>query len=218
MKLKEKRLAQDLRKNGYSVKEISKELNVSQGSVSVWVRDIYLDKKAKTRLLKRIKNCQYIAGENKKRRTEEKIKIIVNKSKEFIRSLKIDSDNEKLICALIYWCEGAKNEKYGVQFTNSDPYLMKRFIELFLKHFKIDISRIRMYLQLHQYHDKNTQLNFWSSSTGIPIEFFQKVYIKPNSGPRYREGYQGCLSIKYCSVEVAREINALAKAYLMSKL
>lgn len=40
MKLLEKEKAQGLRLNGLSLKQISQTLNVSKGSVSVWVRDI----------------------------------------------------------------------------------------------------------------------------------------------------------------------------------
>ena len=42
MKIKEKEQARLLRTCGKSIKSISRELNVSQSSVSVWVRDIPL--------------------------------------------------------------------------------------------------------------------------------------------------------------------------------
>ena len=44
-KYKEKIKAQELRERGRSIKEITKTLNVSKGSVSVWCRDIKLTKK-----------------------------------------------------------------------------------------------------------------------------------------------------------------------------
>jgi transposase len=47
-KHKEKNLAMILRKEGKSIKEIAKFLNVSAGSVSIWVKQIKLTEKQKT--------------------------------------------------------------------------------------------------------------------------------------------------------------------------
>jgi orotate phosphoribosyltransferase-like protein len=42
-----------LRKNGYSLKEISEKLNIAKSTASVWLRNIKLTQKAKKRLKKR---------------------------------------------------------------------------------------------------------------------------------------------------------------------
>ena len=49
-KFKERIQARKLRKDGKSVKEIAQSLNVSKGTVSLWVRDIILSVKQLERI------------------------------------------------------------------------------------------------------------------------------------------------------------------------
>jgi predicted transcriptional regulator len=49
-KIKEQKEAREMRSQGYSLKQISKIIGVSKGSVSVWTRDIDLTKEQKTKL------------------------------------------------------------------------------------------------------------------------------------------------------------------------
>ena len=55
MKTEKRKQARRLRKEGKSVREITKILNVSKGSISRWVRDISLTSKQVERLNKRHK-------------------------------------------------------------------------------------------------------------------------------------------------------------------
>ena len=48
----------------------------------------------------------------------------------------------KILCALIYWCEGAK-VKTGIAFTNSDPNLVRTFLHLLKTGFDIDEKNSR---------------------------------------------------------------------------
>lgn len=54
-KQQQKKEAIQLRIIGYSYNEISKILNVSKGSLSLWLHDIQLNNNAQQRLLERIK-------------------------------------------------------------------------------------------------------------------------------------------------------------------
>lgn len=57
-------------------------------------------------------------------------------------------------------------------------------------------------------------LDFWSKVTKINKKQFIKPYRKLNSGKRIHPNYQGCISIKYHSNDLARRIMATAKAFL----
>lgn len=214
MKINERHKAIKLRRKGFSLKEIAGKLEVAKSSVSMWVRDVKLSLAAEKQLLTKIKLGQFLAAKIK----IAKIRAIENEylkeAKEKIKSLKIDKNYTKLLCGIMYWCEGTKNVKYGVNFVNSDPRLVKKFLELLRSSFNLDEKKFRPCIHLHSYHDSKKQLDFWSKITDINKNQFIKPYKKLNSGKRIHGGYQGCISIRYHSNDLARRLNALAKAFL----
>lgn len=206
--------AQKLRKSGYSMKEIAAKLGVAKSSVSLWVRDTPLSEKAKTRLLTRITAGQLAGAESKRAHSRLLEKQVLKKARILLKSLPVSRGYNKVLCAAIYWCEGAKDMSHGVTFMNSDPDLMSKFLELFRESFPIDEKKFRPLLHLHAYHDVAEQIDFWSKVTRINKEQFSKPYIKPNGGKKIRENYRGCLSLRYFSNVIARELLGLGKAYL----
>lgn len=214
-KAEEKLRAIELRKLGYSVNEIVQKLGVAKSSISVWVRNVHLTTSARNRLLGKIKLGQMKGAENKRQRTQ----IIMNGHSsnaldELNGSMSLSVFHEKVICALLYWCEGAKNPYQGVDFVNSDPDLIKMFLNLFRDTFSPDEKKFRACIHLHQYHDPEKQLKFWAQITSIPREQFIKAYLKPHTGKRIRENYQGCISVRYYSNDVARQLLSVAKVFL----
>ena len=120
MKIQEKEKSRLMRKQGKSIKEIAKELNVSKGSVSVWVRDIQLTQEQ----INLLKNKNFLLGATKKREIY-KDKRLKFQSYGSNRILANDKDFER-VC-LLYWAEGAKN-KNSLKISNSDVNFMKFFI------------------------------------------------------------------------------------------
>lgn len=216
-KIKEKLKAIELRSKGYSLNEIVEKVGVVKSSVSVWVRNIPLSDKAKRRLLTKIKLGQLISAENKRQRTQ---KIIDNYRRQAIREVarkNPDKIYKKIMCSLLYWCEGLKDYYKGVYFANSDFRLVKTFLQLFRESFDLDEKRFRACIHLHQYHNPQKQLKFWADITKIPQNQFIKPYLKLNTAKRIREGYQGCIGIKYSDNNIARQLLTTAEA-LVKKL
>lgn len=211
MKNHERIEAKKLRAKGKSIREISNILNVSVGSVSVWVRDVELSEKAKNVLKEKKIAGQRKSGTVLKKRTMMRMM----EAEKFARSIVTKSGltkREKLVLlGIYYWCEGNKSPKDVVVFTNSDPYVIKAFIHLLRKSFEIDESRFRVSLHLHSYHNVDKELLFWSKTTTIPLSQFFKPYKKGNTGKRKREGYRGCAQVKYYDIEVARMLLALGR-------
>ena len=163
------------------------------------------------RLLSKIRVGQYVAAENKKAETRRKEqKYLDNARSEIVGG----SGADKIACAMIFWCEGTKNPKNGMTITNSDPKLVKKFLCLLRKSFLLDEKKFHPCIHLHGYHYPKKQLDFWSKVTDIDKSQFIKPYLKPNTGKRIRENYEGCISIKYHSNDLARRLIAFAKAYL----
>ncbi len=209
--LKEKAIL--LRRNGYSIKEISGELGIAQSTSSLWVKGLILSQKAKKRIVgRRLIGYHNAAAHWKEKsiREQQEYKLIADK---LINGIEISEDYCKVFCAILYWCEGGKSHQTSVGFTNSDPLLIKTFIALFRKSFTVDERKFRILMHLHAYHSEKIQKNFWSDLTGIPENKFQKTYLKANSGKRIKEGYQGCISIRYYDAKILKELKATYSSF-----
>lgn len=208
-----KSFAKKLRRQGHSVKEISRELKISQSTSSLWVRNEKVSPKGKSRLRQRRIFGQYLASQTwkKKRQLEQ------NENKKFAGKLihKIDFRSKQikqLLCAILYWCEGSKTGG-TLKFSNSDPNMINAFLKLLRAGFEIDESKLRMILHLHGYHDKHKQTKFWSNIADIAPDQFYPPYVKPHTGKRKKEDYPGCAVIHYGSVKTLRRIKSLYNAF-----
>lgn len=201
------------RKQGNSLNELHSIFGVSKSTLSLWLRDVRISDKAKTRLLRKITVGQYVSAENKKKKTQALLKKYFDQAINDINKIHFNRKILKLICSLIYWCEGAKDQFGGVMFTNSDPNLIRTFLVLFRNSFNLDENKFRACIHLHSYHDPNKQLQFWSQITKIPTSRFIKPFLKKNTGKRIREGYPGCISIRYHSNDIARQLLTITRAF-----
>jgi transposase-like protein len=210
-KRSDKLQAIELRKQGASVSEIANQLKVAKSSVSVWVRNVPLTDKAEKILLKKITAGQLAGGRSRHNAVLSAEHAYLKSTKAEFSSLNLNRNHYKLLCSLIYWCEGAKNTN-PVAFTNSDPELVALFLFLFRNTFDCIESKFRVCVHLHSYHDQATQIAFWSQVTNIPVAQFIKPYKKQHSGTQIHENYQGCVSIRYYNTDTARQLQAAAKA------
>lgn len=211
IEVKEKCVA--LRKRGLSINEIAKETQVAKATLSEWLRDVELDRNAKELLISKIQKGRFVSAENKKNRTQKFLDSYFNNSVKELRFFKIDDTIARILCATLYRCEGSKNQFNGIKFTNSDPMVIKTFLYFFRRGFSPDERRMRVLVHLHEYHDKEKQLAFWSNLTKIPRSQFTKPYLKPHTGKRIREDYQGCVTIGYYNNDLARQLLMAGKAF-----
>ena len=195
MKLKERIAAIELRKRGYSLDEIVRSLGVSKSSASVWIRNTKLSSIAEKRLLTKITVGQLASQKSKRAQTAIKEKNALDTANSILNNFTLTSSALKILCAMIYYCEGRKSLQEGVSFTNSDPKLISLFVNLLRKSFDLNEKKFRVCVHLHSYHDSKRQLKFWSKTTSIPLNQFIKPYLKPSSGMYKKEGYEGCINV-----------------------
>ena len=213
MKIKEKAKARVLRERGYSINEIHQKLKVSKSSISTWVHDIELDNVAKARIKGLAADALLKSNITHQRQTLEKLKVAHDYGKSVLINSPTAKGYKSILCALIYFCEGNKSPK-DVAFSNSDPNLVKTFLHLFRCSFELNESKFRVCVHLHTYHDELKQREFWSELTQIPLSQFMKTYHKANSGKYKKEGYAGCVQIRYYDAKIARKLLALANIFM----
>jgi hypothetical protein len=206
MKPNLKKEAVNLRKKGFSFREISEKLKISKSTASLWTRSIELSEKAKKRISDLGDNGRKKASKTVKNRILAENEKILQRVERTMGSSKILKNDFKIVCALLYWCEGGKTEKDHLSFINSDARLIKYFLKTFRKAFDVDEKRFRALIHIHEYHNKEEQINYWSEITEIPKSQFTRPYKKPNTGKRIKDDYQGCISLRYYGRQLRQEI------------
>lgn len=214
MKLREKLESIKLRQKGYSLNEIVSKVGVSKSTASVWVRDVVLTKSAQKKLHSKISNGQIASRNAIRAKTLMKEKEAISKANLILLNADVDKNIAKIICAMIYYCEGVKDVKYGIYFTNSDPLMVSTFLRLFRLCFEVSEKKFRVCIHLHSYHKVRKQLSFWSKVTNIPLRQFIKPYMKQSSKSYKKDEYQGCASIRYSDANIGREMKEIAVQFM----
>lgn len=205
--------AASLRKKGYSIKEIAKQVGISVSTSSAWCSSIKIDYRAK-QILETKKLQSLILANSVLNQKRDKIHILRNKQAAIdISSIQFSQPLCKILCAIFIWTEGGKSEKYRVAFTNSDPVMIKTFLVLFRRAFHIEEKKLRGLIHVHEYHNENTTRTFWSKITQIPEKQFTKSYCKPHTGKRIRDRYMGSMHLTYYDSNIAHELRAIYNTF-----
>lgn len=214
-KKSEKKEACRMRSLGYSLNEISDQLKVSKSSASLWLRDVHLSERAKKIISQKREKARLKSALTNHNRLLQRLDEAEAFANETMEKIRIDTRISRVTCALLYWCEGSKTRGDGwLTFTNSDPSLISVFLALFRSGFTVDESKLRVKVHLHEYHDERKQLAFWSLVTNVSLAQFNRAYLKPHTGKRKKDGYAGCVSVRYYDCRIARQVLALARAFL----
>lgn len=180
-KFKEKLLARKMRLEGNSIKDISKLLKVSKGSVSLWCNDIYVSELQKKKLflnkLSLVKKGSLKANENRKKERLNRLKYYSSKG---IKKIGVLSRRELfLVGASLYWAEGGKTQR-RVVFINSDPKMILIWIKWLSECLKIPKNRLVCRLEINEKYKKLIIKieDYWSKLTKIPLSQFRKASLK----------------------------------------
>lgn len=153
-----------LRQQGYSLPEIKKVVKVSHGSVFRYIQGIEILPE-----YKQVWHSKRGGSIKRMKIAEKKAEKMANK---FIKRLSV---KEKMIfLSALYWGEGSKSE-FGL--SNTDPDLIKIFVNGLESVFNIHRDRLRVSIRIFEDLDQKKSLSFWSKITGIPKEKFTSVNI-----------------------------------------
>jgi len=208
MKEEEKKLAIDLRKEGWSMGEIAKKVGASKASVSLWVGNIQLTPKQRKKLSLHGRSKDAIEKRRASRLLNESAKrqIIIDAAQKEVYNL---TEKELwLIGIMLYWAEGRKTGRGVVQFSNSDPKMIKIMMIFFRRICKIPEEKFRGYVHIHPHLDYKKAEKYWSDITNIPLRQFYKTYRKMNVASKHKRDNLplGTFDIYICSTELFLKI------------
>ncbi len=204
--LEKKSKAIRMRKEGASYSQIKEKLNVSKSSLSLWLHDMPLPEKRLRELrdwnavrIERFSNTMRHKRENRwteVRKCAAKDIGTLNKRELFLAGL------------FLYWGEGAKTMPASTSLSNTDPAMIRFFIQ-WLELLGVPRNRLRVYV--HLYSDMNVQreLRYWSKVLDLPLTSFRKPYVKTSnrSGLSYPQKFtHGTCNLIYGNRDIAEYV------------
>lgn len=201
--------ALELRKSGFSLAEISKFLNISKSTASLWLNKTPLNKIAQEKIDAKKQNAREKGLQTIQHNRFQNNARILNHARRTVSSINLNNDQVcKVLCSLLYWGEGSKTG-HRTAFINSDPVMIAAFLKLLRKAFKINENKLRALVHLHEYHNEPEMKQYWSNLTGIPLSRFTKSYLKPHTAKSIRPGYKGAIRISYYDAAIVNELKAI---------
>ncbi|MFP4617146.1 MAG: hypothetical protein ACLFNR_03225 [Candidatus Paceibacterota bacterium] len=202
----DKEKAIKLRKKGYSYSQIKEVLGVSKSSLSEWLSDYPLSEKRikelRDRNPRRIENFRNTMKEKR----EKVLTDAYEKAKKDIGKL---NKREVFIAGLfLYWGEGSKTARTLVSVSNTDPSVLRFFID-WLSILGVKKEKINVKLHLYKDMDEEKEKNFWARELGVPLKNFSRSYIKDSkmSGLTYKNGFgHGTCAVRVYNSDLERYI------------
>jgi transcriptional regulator with XRE-family HTH domain len=203
VKTEERKLARRLRRDeGLPLKEIARRLGVAVSSVSLWVRDIELTPEQHDELRRRnpAYNAQLSGTWVQAVRYREKRRMHQNEGRLLARR----GDVSFVAGCMLYWAEGAK-DRNQLQFSNSDPTMVRFFVEFLRAHFDLRNEDIRITCHLYADHQERQHEieRHWLDTLGLPDRSLRKSVVNVYSKYSKRKRV-GNLPYGTCRVVVSR--------------
>ncbi|MFA5336321.1 MAG: hypothetical protein WC324_05320 [Candidatus Omnitrophota bacterium] len=189
MKARERKLARELRKQGWSLREITRRVKCSKSAVSNWIRDIPLNDEQIANLKSNQDKGRANAANhpNSPKQVWAKIRKNISDSAGKETASKYTPDALKTAGIALYWGEGGKAGHNIVNFSNSDPGMVRLMMKFFKDICNVDGSKFRGAVHIHPHLDINKSERYWSKVSGIPLKQFHKTNIavsKASKGKR----------------------------------
>jgi hypothetical protein len=186
-----------LRSKGYSLPEISIAVETPKTTVLRYIKDVQI-------LPEYIANWAGKRGGSKKKKLLQERQAFEN-GKDLVG---IPSEKEQMLfLAALYWAEGSKG---GFGLSNTDPELIRLFVNGLRNIFHISDERLRISIRIYEDLDREDCLNFWSSIVGIEKDKFVSVNVL--SGKK-----KGKLLYGMCRVRVTKGALLLKKIIGINK-
>jgi len=223
--LKTKQLVRRLRQNGWSLGEINRKTGIPRNTLSGWVRDIQLTRKQRMRIKNKIIASGAIgrplAAKLLREKMEKWKKGIQEKVKNFGRLPMQNPEIGKLLCGVLYLCEGAKYPASRfLHFGNSDPKIISFFLRLLRKFYNIDENKLRLSIAYRFDQNYDNLKRYWSKLTLIPKSkcLKSKPDVRTKGKPTLKEDYRGVCRIIYYDTTLQFELQSIGETIIKERI
>lgn len=207
----------DLRNSGKTYSEIKSLLGVTvpKSTLSFWCRDVKLTdayyKKVNKLQYLNIRKARPLALLAKKQKRDAYFNKLYANNLSLLNYLE-NSENLKILLAILYICEGSKRNHSALTFGNSDSNIVNLFLKLLRKCYKIDETKFRCTVQCRADQNSNNLEKYWSEITKIPLNKFYKARIDKRSINKKTKkiDYKGVCRIDYFDADIFNNLYVIA--------
>ena len=212
MKAELQQKARELRRQGWSVRQITNVLGVSKSSISLWTRDIELTEQQRLEL----RRHQRQFGElNIGSRTNQERNLKKRLSFQQAGRMRAKEGNplHQAGC-MLYWAEGAKGRN-GIYFVNSDSNMIKLFVRFLREEFGVQNKALAIRIHCHTYDEQEIKRieRYWCDLLNLPLTCVKKTYIKDGGSSRSNRLENGVCDIRVHSTEIVQHIFGAIQEY-----
>lgn len=158
--ISQKLLEKEYLENKHSAAEIADSLDCSENKVNYWLRKYKIPKRT-------VSEAIYV--KNNPDGDPFSQKQLHKKEQFFLYGLGLG----------LYWGEGTKSNQHTVRLGNTDPRLVKKFLEFLVECFEIDERKLHFGLQIFSDMNPRKAKAFWIKKLGVSGSQFQKVIVTP---------------------------------------
>jgi len=204
--------ARQLRRQGMSVRDITKITGASKASVSVWVRDIELTPEQKAALKAKQSKWEYQSKGGQVNRAKGREKRLAYQAAGRAQAKEIRPLH--LAGCMLYWAEGAKHRNM-LHFINSDPNMMLLFVRFLRDELMVADTEIVIYIHCHS--EDSTEIErvkrYWLSLLNLPEAALRQVLHKKGSVIRNHILENGVCTIRVYRSEIVQHIFGAIQEY-----
>lgn len=179
-----KNIVIDMRKRGYSYSEIANSIHVPKSTIAFWLKGVKLTPDQAEKLKNKRSETARANFEKRRSQTSEAVEEIKKNSAKEIP--KISKKELWLMGIILYWRErlllsDKKDLQKGVNFTSSDPYMIKLFLKWL--HETGDMSGddilFDIFLDMRKKNNEDEileSIKYWSDVTEYSRNAFPRIY------------------------------------------
>jgi transposase-like protein len=171
-----------LRRQGKTYTEIQELLGVKvpPSTLYTWFKQLQISHQESEHILlhgkERIRNGSVKASATRKLAKKNQLEII-RQENFYLKKALNDNYIAEISLVMLYLCEGSKSKGTSLCFGNSDPGIIRLFLQLFRRCYAIDEKKFRCTVQCRADQDTETLISFWSIITLIPKDQFYRSPI-----------------------------------------
>lgn len=215
MKTVEREAARALRiEQGLSVKEIACAVGVSSSTASRWVRDIELTEDQRQRLRAHDRGDRVLAGKRHSERARRRRTVWQAEGARRAREWR----PLHLAGCMLFWAEGSRSRN-SVYFTNSDPAMVRFFLEFLVSEAEVERDAVRIDVNLFADHARgqDTIERHWLETLELPRACLRastvNVYSRHSARKRLNRLPYGTCRLSVHSTRVVQHLYGAIQEY-----
>lgn len=212
-KPEERHKARELRKQGYPITEIARELNVTKDTVTRWCRDITLTPEQEEAL--QASNPRWNAVQRGAKTNRGK--ALQQRRDYQLAGREAAKNGSKLhkMGTMLYWAEGSKHKNH-LYFPNTDPNMLLLFLRFLREELAVpdDLIKIRIHCHTQDEVEIERIKKYWLNLFNLPDSAMTKVMYKKGTNSRKARYDYGICGLSVSRTEVVQHLFGAIQEYV----